>query len=899
MEDSGISIESHKPSFRAFWEDEFIPYKEPRLRKQTECKDEDIEKTNQKLHLAESICRDGSKHDAIVLCREYLWELLQATPIPDRFHFDRPPTVRLMGDMMRQILRIYAYEVDPAPFRDLGSVPSAPGSFLDDFYPNLGGMPSASDFFLEQWFRMELDARKDSAELLHTYQVLLCAILRFFSNQWARRFASKVLGHLEHRFGRDSEEVKFLVKFLAENYIFGDGRHEISCGEPTIRDKANTIVNRHLSSVKRKPLDLYSLRYFYGLGTIHLERHEKIDATALFQHTFDGRIQVLGETHAASSKFIKPILESFCSKNAGKMVFDGEPDPHALIHDLVKFCLEEEKFNEVEILIEECLWHDGIFELFTERQDRFISVTENSIQYTLATHRSPGHYVYWRDTRLYTHQWSTLCLIPAYPKETFPCSPIKLNATSKSLDIEITPNSLADLKELLCTESDQEVLDKVQNCTTWYYIAHLHARGRVLSKFCNQWSCKELEYWSLRHHGETPEHKKAQNVTLWLFLDGHFDETPVEKAATALCVPHDKPLPKFSISVAGKPLSDTDYAVWGPPDICVKDAAVWKKGYTFNYFKDEDKDVQTKYTAGAVRPLEWGMSRYYGPLSKDSDLSQALHERAEPFQCSITGIGERYIDVTTSYIPYEHYCESRAFREGFTYLEYMDVMKKIIIGIRYCMGYLDPFENIRPRMCSSAPSPDLLASYNVTRELSHSDQRQGARGMTLFGSFFNGIPCGLAFLSSQDALKGFHLVSSHWRDWSNFTLYRPSRSDTPQLVLENGEVANCRGYIMGSLYKDDLSLKWTGVRIFVVDVLFKDPGSGCSANFLFDASSFSSLRVCKGKLVYTLFDRLDNLSFYSSELRETFHMRRNLSRIICSRIRTGTKVWCCFLEAIQ
>src|SRR5437762_9763630 len=99
---------------------------------------------------------------------------------------------------------------------------------------------------------------------------------------------------------------------------------------------------------------------------------------------------------------------------------------------LIRFSQGEERLNEFEILIEECLWHNGIFEAFTERPDLFMGINKSSIQYTLATHQSPGEYVYWRDTRLYTRLWSTVTLTPAYPKEAFPCSDRKSTRLNSS-----------------------------------------------------------------------------------------------------------------------------------------------------------------------------------------------------------------------------------------------------------------------------------------------------------------------------------------------------------------------------------------------------------------------------------------------------------------------------------
>lgn len=48
---------------------------------------------------------------------------------------------------------------------------------------------------------------------------------------------------------------------------------------------------------------------------------------------------------------------------------------------------------------------------------------------------------------------------------------------------------------------------------------------------------------------------------------------------------------------------------------------------------------------------------------------------------SIEELGARDIHVTFSYIPYEHFQCTRAFRDGFTYLEYLEVLRDVILPI--------------------------------------------------------------------------------------------------------------------------------------------------------------------------------------------------------------------------
>ena len=96
------------------------------------------------------------------------------------------------------------------------------------------------------------------------------------------------------------------------------------------------------------------------------------------------------------------------------------------------------------------------------------------------------------------------------------------------------------------------------------------------------------------------------------------------------------------------------------------------------------------------------------------------------------------------------------------------------------------------------------------------------------------------------------MVSSSWPDWKSFSLCHTAPRFSPQLALPNGDVAHCHGYIMGTLWKDCLGQKWTGIRVFVVDALLTLGGSDKCYNFLFSPDSLTDRKARPGKFEHMI-----------------------------------------------
>lgn len=119
-------------------------------------------------------------------------------------------------------------------------------------------------------------------------------------------------------------------------------------------------------------------------------------------------------------------------------------------------------------------------------------------------------------------------------------------------------------------------------------------------------------------------------------------------------------------------------------------------------------------------------------------------------------------------------------------------------------------------------------------------------------ALFNAIPCDAVGFDTDHVLGGLNVVSSRWADWISFSLSHTVHPFNPKLVLPNGDLVPCRGYIMGTLWNSGLEKKWTGIRVFVVDAELRIEGSDKTYNFIFNPNSFTDSNSRPGKLHFII-----------------------------------------------
>lgn len=121
---------------------------------------------------------------------------------------------------------------------------------------------------------------------------------------------------------------------------------------------------------------------------------------------------------------------------------------------------------------------------------------------------------------------------------------------------------------------------------------------------------------------------------------------------------------------------------------------------------------------------------------------------------------------------------------------------------------------------------------------------------TISTGFFNNIPGDTAiFDDNGDGTSGFkfNLISSNWVDFKQFTMHTTAKELMPQLITAEGEPINCQGYISGTWTSANAEDRWHGLMVYVVDAVFREPGSSTDHHFLFSSDGLqqSRKRPCK------------------------------------------------------
>lgn len=178
------------------------------------------------------------------------------------------------------------------------------------------------------------------------------------------------------------------------------------------------------------------------------------------------------------------------------------------------------------------------------------------------------------------------------------------------------------------------------------------------------------------------------------------------------------------------------------------------------------------------------------------------------------------------FIPYEHFRGSRAYREGYKYTDYLDML-------RVCVSFEADLFETRKDWCARG--------FFQRDELPLWSPPVNATQVQLCNGFLNNIPGGDALLAQGPANGDtFNLVSSHWLDWKTFTLHQTDVTRTPSLRLTSGETVKCHGYISGTWTENGtLSQQWTGLQFFVVDCEFSRAGFDERLHFMIDSTKLS------------------------------------------------------------
>lgn len=171
-------------------------------------------------------------------------------------------------------------------------------------------------------------------------------------------------------------------------------------------EERQSIINQHLEYMEAdsSATDEHILHYRFVFGLELLKNERIAEAQAILKETFHKRQQVYKDCHDRLKGFMEELFEAYCSEQVGSEVdreFRSAWKTGAFINDLVEFCLEQERYSELEILTQECSFPK--IETRRETEDGTLGIwyQSTSAQALLAKHKTPGDSYYWEDSRMY------------------------------------------------------------------------------------------------------------------------------------------------------------------------------------------------------------------------------------------------------------------------------------------------------------------------------------------------------------------------------------------------------------------------------------------------------------------------------------------------------------------
>jgi hypothetical protein len=530
----------------------------------------------------------------------------------------------------------------------------------------------------------------------------------------------------------------------------------------------------------------------------------------LIKEFFIGRGKLYNETHIRIRGFINPLLKSFClawkSSIAQGRDWGFDAQRMSFINDLLEFCLESKRYDELEILLQEC--RCPIKETRADSSNDMFWTWyqyDTGAQSQLAQLWVPeGGSFYWEDSRMYCRTWDSLIMMRTFPDDPMPYQPIALT---------VYPNRI----EYHDAEQEQQFKDSE-------IVAVLERKREA-----NDWEI--LSAWEMMQSGVQRAAVKAFASTsgphkIWIF-------------------PEDIVECKNSTSNVGIRIfhifMDADHLIF-QQDQQVGSASQ-EDMYRFYHLKPDRSEWMTirhscKNFANDSydNPNEprdpekggWNHTRYRTLVDDDLDLRKK-NSLIQKEKYNIKETGEFNIEVTVPFVSWEHFETSAAYRAGRAFRDYMAIMAD---GLGGNYHYL----HNRRKLCRDT-SQDKRPDWRIPI---------GSRSKKSRTGFFGCTPSGKALILRDGPFASTNLVSTRWHDWKHFPLQRVEPSAMPNIALPSGEIVSCLGSINGSWMYEEADLQWDGIQVFVVDVAIKDE-SNQIFNFVLSEASLrpEKIKACK------------------------------------------------------
>ncbi|KAH8586047.1 hypothetical protein B0O99DRAFT_91778 [Bisporella sp. PMI_857] len=461
---------------------------------------------------------------------------------------------------------------------------------------------------------------------------------------------------------------------------------------------------------------IHKLRAAYAEVRKHLVRGRIEEAHTLLKELFTWRGKLYNETHTRIKRFINPLLKSFCLAWKFSIAQGRDQDFHPqrvnFINDLLEFCLESKKYEELEILLQECRCPisetraDSSNDIFRPWSD------DTGVQGQLAQLGQVGpprwDSFYWEDSRMYCRTWDSLVMARTFPDDPMPYQPIAVTVHPERIEYhnagqeqQFKDSEILAVLERKREANDWEILSAWETASTQYQRAAVKALAST-----------------------SGPHK------IWVF-----PEDIVERKITSLNQGQQEDMYRFY----HLELNRSEWMTIRHP--C--------KSFANDSYNNPNEPRDPKKGG-------WAHSRYRTLGAYDRDVRKNSSIQKEKYNIEETdGFN---IKVTVPFVPWEHFETSAMYQAGLAFRDYMAIM---LDGLGGSYHY---FED-RAKLCkdtSQDKQPDWVMPI-------------GSGGKECRTGFFGSTPSGKALVLRDRPLASINLVSTRWRDWKCFSLQRAAQ----------------------------------------------------------------------------------------------------------------------------
>jgi hypothetical protein len=466
-------------------------------RKTIELERQDFDIARKRLHPAEELRLKGLLLESILYCGPILRQEMEQW-LPSA-HQSKSP---LMRQCLLQLLWVLCEQY-----------PDIPRVLVR---PSHGWRRLGYTEFLGQVVKQIIDT--SNIALLHVardisgYTLVNPASGQLRQAQWSSK---RIFDRMHSFLGLEDRETLLALKYLAESSVchgyYGNmalDDMDYSCNPIIPWSQQKVWALRHGLQLKKDlgPDHPDSLRYHYAMARATLAKGNPATVKDMLREVFDRREKAFGEVHSKSLNFIDNILDDYCEERTGAALDYSRLEvwDSSLIDDLIEFCLEQEAYEEVDVLAQECNFQRKVTNTHSPNEAfsgwyQFEMKGGCRVQARLASIKTPAEDWYWEDSRMYFRAWDQVTLIAGYPEDPCPKTPAKIIVLEESIEAEIPLSCLEDSQA--CYE---DIYKNLRDCEVWRLLEAKRLSGDwkiLLACDSQNWDtkCKALAAGSPNH----------------------------------------------------------------------------------------------------------------------------------------------------------------------------------------------------------------------------------------------------------------------------------------------------------------------------------------------------------------------------------------------------------------